>query len=783
LPIQEGPLIEHWTGGSSWTSVPVPAPAAGGVAEVNAISAVSATDIWAVGESFVPFSHGPFSSFIIHWDGTNWTQVPSPSPDKDDLGLVSVSAVSADDVWAVGGYDPVGSPDGTGAILLLHWDGTSWTQKLTRSPDDSSGLDSVSATSATDAWAVGTDARGSAPLIEHWNGTNWMPQMTGVPVPPAGRSLQLTSVSARSANDVWAVGDSQSNNSIDESTVILHWDGSTWAQVLSPSPGADSGIDDLTGVQAISATNAWAIGQFGAGFDPLVLHWDGSYWTQALAPAGFDQVSAVSASAAGDLWVAGITGSPSPSTTDAAPLAQAQIAVNANAALGLSGFVTKSVAAANLAPGTNPAVAVQPDGSWKVAWQASSGLVWTLDSAGHQVNTQQKAAAGTSPAITALASGGGGGFEVVFSNASGNALWAVDRSGTVGALGSGPAVAGGTSPAIASDGVGGSEVAYHAAGTDDVQTVDDLGAGHDTGAKIAAGASPAITALSLARFEIVYPNASGTLSGIGQDGVARVLGSGPAVAAGASPAVASAPGGGFEAVYPATGTGELWTVDGTGASWDAGVPAAAGTSPAIAAVVSGGYEIAYQATAGRELTTLAGGQVRDTGFAMGVHDSPVMAPLPPTPSRATVPKVLGLVDASARIAIERAGLRVGSIVPDNTCLADAGIVTGEDPEFGTKAMLGDTVELAESTGNTAQGLPCHPVVPSLFGDSDQAARTALRAVGLVVGQVTTGSSCQVGKGDVFTQSIGANTVVAPGTVINFAESNGKDQHGNPCNVE
>jgi hypothetical protein len=441
--------------------------------------------------------------------------------------------------------------------------------------------------------------------------------------------------------------------------------------------------------------------------------------------------------------------------------------------------VTESVAAANLAPGTNPAVAVQPDGSWKVAWQASSGLVWTLDSAGHQVNTQQKAAAGTSPAITALP---GGGFEVVFANASGNGLWVVDRSGTVAALGSGPAVAAGTGPAIATDSLGGSEIAYHAAGTDDVQIVDEQGAEHDTGAKMAAGASPSVAALAQGRFEVVYPSASGVLSGIGQDGTARVLGSGPAVAAGASPAVASA-GGGFEAVYPAKGTGELWTVDGTGASHDAGIAAAAGTNPAVAALAAGGYEIAYQATAGRELFTQAGGQVRDAGFALGVHASPVMAPLPPTVTRAVVPEVVGQSDAAARAALAGVGLKAGSITPDNTCLADAGVVTGQNPDVGFKAMLGDAVALSESTGKTAQGFPCHPVVPDLFGATDQTARILLAAQGLTAGLVTRASNCQVRQGRVFDQNPAAGTVVSPGAAVGLFESNGKDQNGKPCIIE
>jgi hypothetical protein len=39
-------------------------------------------------------------------------------------GLSAVDATSATDAWAVGGYSS-GSASGT---LILHWDGTAWTQ-------------------------------------------------------------------------------------------------------------------------------------------------------------------------------------------------------------------------------------------------------------------------------------------------------------------------------------------------------------------------------------------------------------------------------------------------------------------------------------------------------------------------------------------------------------------------------------------------------------------------------------------------------------------------------
>src|SRR5580693_1216068 len=75
------------------------------------------------------------------------------------------------------------------------------------SPGQSSTLDSVTAVTARDAWAVGTYCEAkcrSSALIErymilHWDGAKWSLKVRG----PAGF---LQGVSAASATDAWAVG-------------------------------------------------------------------------------------------------------------------------------------------------------------------------------------------------------------------------------------------------------------------------------------------------------------------------------------------------------------------------------------------------------------------------------------------------------------------------------------------------------------------------------------------------------------------------------------------------
>jgi hypothetical protein len=152
-------------------------------------------------------------------------------------------------------------PRGQSRTLAEHWNGSSWS--IVRSPNGDvkgnhfSTLQAVTAVSGRDVWAVGAQAGTrdlvpvTVPLIEHWNDTSW----SIVPVPRAAVGV-LESASATSASGVWAVGAGQQSG---ESTVALHFDGSSWKLVTVPTPPNTSG--GLFGVKALSTTGAWAVGE------------------------------------------------------------------------------------------------------------------------------------------------------------------------------------------------------------------------------------------------------------------------------------------------------------------------------------------------------------------------------------------------------------------------------------------------------------------------------------------------------------------------------------------
>jgi hypothetical protein len=165
---------------------------------------------------------------------------------------------------------------------------------VARPPDPAPGLDAlqgVAVLSARNIWAVGDDAaegNGNAPfksLIVHWNGKTW--KRVPSPSPGAG-STSLSSVTAVSPGNIWAAGDysTQAGSFAPDKTFVLHWNGRTWKQVKTPSPG--SSFDSLATVHRVSKSNIWAVGTYaGASFHDrsLILHWNGRAWRTVRAPS------------------------------------------------------------------------------------------------------------------------------------------------------------------------------------------------------------------------------------------------------------------------------------------------------------------------------------------------------------------------------------------------------------------------------------------------------------------------------------------------------------------
>ncbi len=265
-----------------------------------AVDAVASNHVWVVGTHPDPADPDENNGLAVHWDGSTWTEFPTPSLQPLTGGLVAVSLSSSTDGFAVGNKGIKGFRDQQ--VVVERWTGKKWT--LSNAPDQSFNdvLSGVASLSPTDAWAVGAwDPGGTArnrPLIEHWDGASWSIVTVDDPV-----NAVLTSVTAVAANDVWAVGDSGGK------TLVMHWDGSAWSRVSSPNDG--SATQGLSSVSAAGPNDIWAVGTIDEGSpfpgETLAIHWNGAAWklvTTPSPPSG-DTVTGVAAFANRNAWMVG----------------------------------------------------------------------------------------------------------------------------------------------------------------------------------------------------------------------------------------------------------------------------------------------------------------------------------------------------------------------------------------------------------------------------------------------------------------------------------------------
>lgn len=286
------------------------------------------------------------------------TLLPTPNVGPDDNVLSSISGTGPSDVWAAGWYKVSGLPEHRPLVELF--DGVSWsivqTPTKPKRPDDS--LLSISARSPTNVWAVGRTGNPYCgrcylyvrPFVIHWNGSTWSYVngtdlntgyahfLAGVSIGPSdprhvwftgnmasggirgevgvsyvekwpsgyslseppivywfGRANTTTvafGVTAASDGEVWVVGERFEPGRY---WSIEHFDGSRW------SPQESVGSEDvLVAIDAASPTDVWAVGS-------RIEHYDGQSWKGSLQKGLFDLTS-VSAVAGNDVWAAGNSG-------------------------------------------------------------------------------------------------------------------------------------------------------------------------------------------------------------------------------------------------------------------------------------------------------------------------------------------------------------------------------------------------------------------------------------------------------------------------------------------
>lgn len=113
-------------------------------------------NIWVVGFLYLDSS----GTNIAHWNGQVWNYFP----EVWEAGLLAITGLSDSDIWAVGQWSGAPTPTGSGAFIT-HWNGLQWSKtKLTAFE----GLRGIWAYSDMDIYAVGYNG-----TILHYNGSSW----------------------------------------------------------------------------------------------------------------------------------------------------------------------------------------------------------------------------------------------------------------------------------------------------------------------------------------------------------------------------------------------------------------------------------------------------------------------------------------------------------------------------------------------------------------------------------------------------------------------------------
>lgn len=304
----------------TWQIVPSqnPSSATSGQARQNwlfAVTALSPSDAWAVGVSMED-DHAS-QNLIERWNGAAWTATPSPW-----AGVFwAVTALSANDAWAVGGTMQGSIFDVLPAhTQIAHWDGSQW--KIVASPDagaKSNSLQGVAAISASDAWAVGGYSGSDDidhQLIERWNGSHWA-VVAGAATSGATHTGLKAVARIPGTNQLWAVGSSSTvhfASPAESRTLIERWDGAAWHLVPSPTLPQGGLGGTLRDVVALSATDAWAVGEYATETNqpshPLIEHWSGTAWQVVTSSGDAGTLAGIAASAPADVRAVGNSVSP-----------------------------------------------------------------------------------------------------------------------------------------------------------------------------------------------------------------------------------------------------------------------------------------------------------------------------------------------------------------------------------------------------------------------------------------------------------------------------------------
>jgi hypothetical protein len=265
----------------------IASPTVGGrLGSLNAVAAGSSSSVWVAGQK--PIHHTKDAAVIFRLVGKKFVSAKLPKLQRNDAGVSALSASSAKNAWAVGTINSAA----TGNPVTLHWNGKKWSAVPLPADIGDDGLLSVSTSGANNAWALTPEG-----TLLHWDGKAWADAGT------APARVQLIAIATASPTSALAVGYKLVKHGRQQA-VILRFNGTTWSTATIAS---GVGNAELISV-AIHGRTGWAIGTRTTSIGvelPVFLHSSGGVWKTQHAPGRAVTISAVAAGSAKRAYVVG----------------------------------------------------------------------------------------------------------------------------------------------------------------------------------------------------------------------------------------------------------------------------------------------------------------------------------------------------------------------------------------------------------------------------------------------------------------------------------------------
>lgn len=292
-------LMLHWNG-AAWSRVTSPSVLTA-TGELSAIKTVSAKNAWAVGWTGL-IGTGKQHSLLLHWNGSRWSEVTSPAPVAGgDFAGIAATAKSG---WAVGyvNTNPSAPLCCAGTPLVFRLNGSKWS-RLSTKLGMGAALNGVAITADNRAWATGGPLAMITGALAKWNGRAW--SWAADPVHGAYRPLQ--SIAAGPGGIAFTVG--TDNDYPLGPPISARWSGKAWKQVTVSAP-AGSGLNAVT---FAPGGTAWAVGNYSSGgkAHAMVMRWNGRAWTRVSSAGTGEVLNGVTFSASNYGWAVGYTASTS----------------------------------------------------------------------------------------------------------------------------------------------------------------------------------------------------------------------------------------------------------------------------------------------------------------------------------------------------------------------------------------------------------------------------------------------------------------------------------------